>query len=175
MPWSGRTAGTLSSKREAEPARVLGQALRYVRTGVRSTRELRAFLTHRGLTRRAVDEIVGACRGRGLLDDRAGARLWVEHWARQGYGWSALQAKLSAKGFDEPAIRSVAASYGTTAEDVARARRLVASRIQRPAAHSQSAVSPRQVRLARTLASRGFDADVIERVLQEAFGSSPAD
>ena len=52
---------------------------------------------------------------------------------------------------------------GTASEDEGRARQLAAQRIR-------SDAGPRQrFSLARTLASRGFDSDLIERVLNDTF------
>ena len=113
------------------------------------------------------------CRARGWLDDAACARLWADHWAQRGYAWAAIRQKLTAKGLGDAAVEQAAQVLGLASDDEARASRLVASRMRRgPATGRGIVLSPRQAsRLARTLAGRGFDPQIIERVL----GSNASD
>jgi SOS response regulatory protein OraA/RecX len=141
-----------SSNRRGNATTLLTAALRYARAGVRSTQELRTFLSRRGASSSQIESVVAACRTRGLLDDQASARLWAEHWARRGYAWAAIRVKLFAKGFDEPIIATAAGALATP-EGGLRQR----------------------AQLARALGARGFDAELIEQVLAEAVGSTPAD
>ena len=164
----------VSDRRESnhDGARALAAVLRYVRSGIRSTTEVRAYLRRRGLAGQAAEAVVAECRARGLLDDGAAARLWAEQWSRRGYAWSAIRLKLSAKGFDEQALAAAERIHGTREQDEARARQVVADRFRRRFPRGQRVV---QGRVARTLVSRGFDSDVIDRVLNEAFGPIPSD
>jgi len=95
------------------------------------------------------------------LDDRACAELWADHWARRGYAWSAIRLKLSEKGLDAHAIAHAASRLGTASSDDERARRIVTQHLRPGEGRRQ------QARLGRMLASRGFDQDLIERVLSE--------
>jgi SOS response regulatory protein OraA/RecX len=104
--------------------------------------------------------LVATFQAQGLLDDRAAARLWAEHWARQHYADSAIRLKLLAKGFDEPLARNTIARLTCDADDEERARRLLAQHLRRSSSRSVPS------RLARLLASRGFDSELIERVLR---------
>jgi SOS response regulatory protein OraA/RecX len=147
----------------------LALATRYAGLGVRSIQELRTYLRRRGVAERAIARTIAVCRDRGVVDDAACARLWAEHWARQGYAWAAIRLRLSAKGLTDDAIRVAERTTGRAPDDVARARAVVAQRAARRA-------GPRErVRLARVLASRGFDADVIDRILTESLGPIPSD
>ena len=103
-----------------------------------------------------------AYQAQGLLDDHAAARLWAEQWARQGYAAAAIQLKLSDKGFPDGLVTNVITRYYPPTDDEARARELLAQRT-RAGPHRAT-----RSRLARTLASRGFDADLIERLLGES-------
>ena len=135
--------------------------LRYLRTGVRSTRDVLQYLSRRGLSLQRAASLVGTYQAQGLLDDRAAARLWADHWARQHYADSAIRLKLLAKGFDEPLARNTIARLTCDADDdEERARRLLAQHLRR------SSRRPIPSRLARLLASRGFDSELIERVLR---------
>ena len=135
---------------------------RYLRSGVRSTRETIEHLRRLGVPLPQASRAVADCQRRGLLDDRACAQLWAEHWARRGYAWAAIRLKLSEKGLDARAIEHAASRLGMASTDESRARLALSQRIR-------SGDGPQQrPRLARMLASRGFDQDLIERVLGES-------
>ena len=154
-----------------ESSRALQDARRYLRGRVRSTRDVLTYLQRRGVPEPIATRVIAACRGEGLLDDEACARLWAEHWTRHGYASDAIRRKLALKGLDERAIQHATGLLGGTTGDLARARGLAeqsARRIRRPAASSDAA-SRERARLARSLAARGFDSDVIERVVSERF------
>ena len=150
-------------------ASVLAAAARYTRTGVRSVNEVRAYLEGRKVPSPIAGRVIEELTARGFLDDRACARLWGEHWARRGYAWAAIRSKLSTKGLDERTIDEAAQHLGRPSQDDARARGVVAQRTHRSADRRE------RTRLARALASRGFDPDLIERVLSESFSSRPSD
>ena len=156
-----------SSKPGDEVARALAAVVRYTRPGVRSIQEVLMYLRRRGCSPETAARVIAQGRARGILDDRACARLCAEHWARAGYAWSAIRLKLSAKGLDEPTIEETATYVDAAFGDEARARLVVTSSLRR---HMRQ-----PARLARTLASRGFDPDLIERVLRESFGPIPSD
>lgn len=147
-----------SSKLESN----LAGAIRYASTGVRSRQDVRAYLERRGAPRQTITRVLDTCSARGLLDDRACARLWAEHWARRGYASTAISQRLTEKALDAAAIEHAVHAMARTSDDEARAKAVVAGHLGR------RTVQPSRSRLARTLASRGFDPDVIERVLCEA-------
>jgi len=168
-----------SSKPGDDVARALAALIRYTRAGVRSTRQVLAYLQQRGVSSDTAVRTVRLCQARGILDDRACARLWADHWARQGYAWAAIRQKLTEKGLDDSTIDDATHRLGLASDDGARARLVVAQRIRLPAPRSRQAGRgagrPPRARLARTLASRGFDSELIERVLDESFGTTPSD
>ena len=148
-----------SSKPQDDASRALAAAVRYANRGVRSRREVAAHLRRRGWSSRAVAQAAARCAGGGFVDDRVGARLWAEQWARQGYAWAAIRVKLAAKGFSARAIEEAARGIAHPVDEAARARQLIATR-------RRSARDPRQrFRLARLLLSRGFYPELIEQVL----------
>lgn len=156
--------------------------LRYLRTGVRSTQDVLQHLSRRGLSLQRATGLVATFQAQGLLDDRAAARLWAEHWARQHYADSAIRLKLLAKGFDEPLARNTIARLACDADDEERARRLLAQRLPvRPACRRGAGGRPDRgrgrvsSRLARLLASRGFDSELIERVLRTSRNLAASD
>ena len=160
----------MSSSRPGDDVSLaLAAVIRYTRAGVRSTRQILAYLQRRGVSTDTSARVVRLCQARGILDDRACARLWADHWARQGYAWAAIRQKLTERGLDDSTIDEARHRLGLASDDGARARLVVAQRTRR------SAGRPPRSRLARTLASRGFDSELIERVLDESFGSTPPD
>ena len=162
----------MSSLKPADDvSRALAAAARYVRTSVRSTHELRAYLHRRGVSPDTAARVVTEGERRGWVDDRACARLWAEQWSRQGYAWAAIRLKLSAKGLHEHTIKDAANRLGMSSDDEARARLVAASYLRR----HKGRPGRQAGRLARTLASRGFGSDLIERVLNESFGSPHSD
>ena len=153
-----------SKPEDDEVARALALALRYVRASVHSRHEVRLYLHRRGVAAETASGAVTTLGARGLLDDRACARLWADQWVRRGYASAAVRVKLAAKGLDEETIDHAITQLQISLDDDARARE-VAARYARPRA------GPRErVRVARRLASRGFDSDLIARVLNESFG-----
>ena len=146
---------------------LLTATLGYAKAAVRSSHEVRAYLRRCGIPPSTATRLLAACRDRGLLDDQASASLWAEHWARQGYAWAAISLKLSVKGFDVQTIRSIGNTLARVSDDETRARAVVSQRVR------GGVTDPRQrLRLARRLASRGFEPDVIQRVLGEPLAST---
>ena len=143
--------------------RVLSTLPRYLRARVRSTSEVTDYLRRRGVPPQQASRAVAECRTRGFLDDRACARLWADHWARGGYAASAIRLKLAAKGLPGEVIGEVTRAYGAPADEEARAR-LVAAAARRRGSREAG-------RLARALVARGFEADLIERIVGESLPS----
>ena len=144
---------------------------RYTQGRVRSIRETLEYLIRRGITVVEVHRAIAEAKARGLLDDRVAAQLWAEHWARRGYAWAMIRVRLREKGFDERTITELANQHHATEEDEAAARRLIAASLRR----SSNPPRRQRSRLARTLAARGFDLDLIEQVLNEAVGPITSD
>ena len=179
-------AGSGVGEADGRTPRALVAARRYLRARVRSAYELRSYLQHRGYPPEVVGRVIARCRADTLLDDRSCARLWADHWARQGYAWSAIHAKLSAKGLEEDAIQHAASRLRIAADDRARARLVAAQGASRSTQRSDvrerarlcEATASRQrsrARLARRLASRGFEPDVIAQVLDDVLGPQTSD
>ena len=152
-----------SSKPGDELARTLALVARYTRAHVRSTHEVLTYLKRRGVSPEVASKTVAEAQRHGILDDVAAARLSAEHWARSGYAGAAIQQKLTEKGFDAHASTAAVTSLGASSSDEARAREVVARLLRRKTGAFQRA------RVARTLILRGFDSELIERILHESF------
>ena len=155
-----------SSKPDNESRRVLALARRYLRFGTRSAAELRAYLAKRGASPKDIEPAVSVCSRAGLLDDAVCAKLWATTLADRGYAWEAIRGQLLSKGLEPPLIDRTLHPLQARADDASRIRDLVDARLR-----DRARTDPHlRTRLARLLARRGFDADLIERVLVESFG-----
>ena len=152
-----------SSKSEDDVTRALATARRYVRASVRSRHEVTIYLHRRGVSPEIASRAVAMLGTQDVLNDGVCARLWAEQWARRGYASAAIRLKLAAKGLDEETITQTLTQRRISVDDAARARAL-AARATRAGAHHLE-----RTRVARRLASRGFDPDLIEQILNESF------
>ena len=143
----------MTARPGGECDRLLAVVTRYTQHRVRSTQDVLARLRRAGASTGTAAQVV--------------AELWADHWARRDYAWSAIRLKLSEKGLDAQTIDKAVHTLGSASQDEARARHAVTDALRRSSARS----TPHQAsRLARTLASRGFDSDLIERILNDTFG-----
>ena len=134
----------------------------YLRTGTRSRAEVRLYLQRRGLPSLEVVRVTRELERAGALDDRACAKLWMQRWMDEGYAWHLIRERLREKQLSERVIDELFSA--TRCEPDSRRLRAIAT--ARWACLPASDPRRRQ-RLARWLASRGFDLDLIERVLAE--------
>lgn len=161
----------MAFRRQAEPGRqdalrrARRLAQRYLRFGVRSTAELRAYLTTRQLAEPLIDALLAKYVRDGVLDDRACAKLLATCLADQGYAWGAVREQLLAKGLDAELVDQTLEPLKACLDDAARARALVQTRL-RGASRTDTRV---RARVARLLSQRGFDSDLIDRVLADTF------
>jgi len=142
--------------------RTLQLARRYLRFGARSTAQLRAHLEAHSLPASSIEDVLAACARRGWLDDAACAKLWVTMLAERGYAWAAIRDQLLTKGLNAGLIDRALQPLHSLADDERRARQLIQHRLR------GRAIRTAQVRaqMARLLARRGFDRDLIEQLVQ---------
>ena len=146
--------------------RTLQVVRRYLRAGARSAHELRAFLRKRGVPESTVRSLVAGSAKLGWLDDETCAKLCSLHWANQGYATDAIRTRLLAKGLDPSVVFRTLLHLHLAGDDEPRARALVQRR-RRGASSGRSAASSHRTHrhLAGLLARRGFEQDLIDRVL----------
>lgn len=154
-----------SLKKTANEPAVVARAVLYVQRGVRSTRDVTAYLTRLGLNSQQAQSIVEKFVQKGLVNNRACARLWADHFARKGFAWPLIRLKLSEKGLDDQAIDAANERGSLSATDRQRALGLIAQWRSK-----RSALSGK-VALARRLASYGFEEELINE-LTESFPDS---
>ena len=149
-----------SSRAVTDSAVARTLAIRFSKSRVRSRQELEARLKLAQVSSRVASKIVNECQAAGLVDDEACAQLWAGHWARRGFAWGVIRQRLADKGLAASAIEQAGAAIGVGSHaDEARAREMAAG------CHADA---KGMQRLARRLSARGFEAEVIEKVLSGA-------
>ena len=141
--------------------RAAALARRYLRCGTRSTAQLRAYLEARHLPPSLTDTLIAQCTREGLLDDAVCAKLWARTLRERGYALAAIREQLLAKG--------LAASVSDPALAVLRAEasdaQVAAEMAQRQRQKRASAAASQPQRLARWLATHGFDEEMIGELI----------
>ncbi len=161
----------MSSSKPLDERQTRRLARQYLRFGTHSTSELRAYLRRHIVAERLIEPLIAEGTRSGWLDDRACTKLWALTLAERGYAWDAIREQLLTKGLDATLLERVLTSLRHVEDDAARARLVVASRLRGRAQPDRRL----RTRLARLLAQRGFDPDLIEQVLHESCGSTPSD
>ena len=154
---SSRSIVSQRTHASTEASRARALATRYTQARVRSSHDVLTYLQRHDVPRSLGARTVAACQAHGLIDDHACARLWAEHWARSGWAWVVIREKLLAKGLPAQAIEAAAERVGDKMAESLRARQLIEQR---------GLAGPHQRRrMARTLAARGFETELIEQLV----------
>ena len=135
-------------------------ARRYLRFGIRSIAEFRAYLCQRNIPESVVQSLIDSYARDGILDDRAYAKLRAAMMAERGYAWPAIREQLVAKGIDSMLADRMISLVAQGQSDATRAHALACQRARGRLADDQL-----RQQLARWLAGRGFHPDVIEQAL----------
>ncbi|XXF79861.1 regulatory protein RecX [Myxococcaceae bacterium GXIMD 01537] len=147
--------------------RATDACLRLLSARGRSQHELRAALQRKGFSERVCEAALARLAGFGYLDDARFARERAASLLRRGrLGPEGVLRRLEAHGLEGEAAReALAGAQGEVGFDAEAAARRVLE--QRRLAGRE--LTPRErARAGRLLSSRGFDADVIHRLLGEA-------
>jgi regulatory protein len=169
-----RAGGTLTAERQQElldqdaPYRAKERALRLLGLRDRSRREIQMRLRQAGFEPAAVSETVEWLAGLGYLDDRRFAAAYVAEKQRGGWGPRRIRAELAAKGVERPVVDEALAALedaGTTGSGDGDA---LLEQTVRKRFGGQFATDPEAAerRLAGFLARRGYDWDIIGRMIR---------
>lgn len=142
-------------------------ALRLLEHTRRTRSDLAGRLKDRGYTPAVIEEVLDRLAGVGLVDDAEYARAWLAgRWGRRPAGWRRLEMDLRRRGISAEDIMTARArleeEQGETDETGA-ARRVVAQAERR---YRGLEPGVRRQRLYALLARRGFEGDLIRRVLE---------
>ncbi len=148
-------------------------ALRLLRFRPRSVKEMAGRLKqkgHRGvIIARAIDEL----EGKGLLNDKAFARLWIgDRMSLKPAGKSLIVRELRAKGIGEDTIGSAFAEYRDLFDETELAGPLVRRKIA-----GLKGLEPEKAKkkLFDFLSRRGFSYNTIWKVIKDNYDYGPAE
>ncbi len=145
------------------PQELKARALRLLARREHSRAELARKLGPRAESREALDSLLDELERRKQLSDERFAELRAHVLSRK-YGAARIRLDLRAKGVPDAAAERMAAACA--ADDLARARTILARRYRAPAASAEE-----RAKRQRFLQGRGFSHDVIRRLL----GRDPGD
>lgn len=143
-------------------------AWRLVEHRPRSRGELLTGLAKRGVSAPIAEQTVAHMEASGYINDESYARQLADEGLRRGDGSRRVEARLRRRGVDGEMARN-AAHEGRTAEGDFQAARGLLTRWNRRS--SPADPQKRRMAAARFLAARGYDADVVWRVVGEVLGS----
>jgi regulatory protein len=178
--WDERLAGAVSHREALDRAR--REALRSLARSSKSSGQLRAALARRGHAPELVGDVLAVLATEGWLDEERSAQEVASAIRRRGeVPRRALARTLEARGFEESVARRAAAIGAAAGDEELAACAALATKLlarHRAAAAGTSgatgALERRNLRVAAALARRGFDSDIIRRVLSAA-GALPSE
>ena len=141
-----------------------GYALRLLKLRPRSRAELGRKMAGKGYERPAIDDVLDELTRLGFIDDAAFAKAWLQYRLNKPMGFRRVERELIDKGIPKDMIRGhwddVKASY----DELETVRTLARKR-----ARQYNNVDPlkRKKRVMDYLARRGFQLDIIMKVIRE--------
>ena len=156
-----------------EIARATNAALVFLGYRARSEREVRDRLARKGYPPETVAAVIERLTGWGYVDDADFARFWTENRVQhKPRGRRLLEQELRHKGVAPEVVRDTLDE--AELDDEATALALAQDRLRRGAGSDLDQEAQRR-RLAGFLARRGYDYDVVRRVLKRLFTEETTD
>jgi regulatory protein len=154
-----------------EIARATNAALVFLGYRARSEREVRDRLGQKGYPPETITAVVERLNGWGYLNDADFARFWTENRAQhKPRGRRLLEQELRFKGVAPEVVRETLDEAELDDETTALA--LARDRLRRGTGADLDPETQRR-RLAGFLARRGYDYDVVRRVMKQVFQDEP--
>jgi len=155
-------------ERGRDPDRCREAALTLLERTRRTRADLSRRLRLKGYAEGVINGVLERLAEVGLVDDAQYARAFIQgRWGRRAAGWRRIEQDLRRRGVPAGDIARARAEFmtaepSTDEDDLAR-------RVVRQAERRYVALEPhvRRQRLYALLVRRGFDGDIIERVLRE--------
>lgn len=160
--------------------KALSAARRFVIRGVHSVSETKEYLRKKGIPDREADRFIADAQLRNQLHDPSSVRLWAEHYARKQYSWFAIRDKLFNKGFSIQHVEHLGSSLNLSVSDEARVRNLIThfckANSRRKSMRIMAGIVDMDMRsrsrLIRRLTTRGFDSELINKLIDELIGEA---
>ena len=151
------------SEEEFKSARMA--ALRLLKFGPRSEKELRRKLTDKGFPEELQDLVLTDLKTKGFINDAKLANLFAAHKSgSKPVGKRLILAQLKAKGIDAGVAQQAVESQTAGQDEYAVVRALAEQRFSRMQGLTREAA---QRRLLGFLGRRGFSSDLVYRVVRE--------
>jgi regulatory protein len=158
---------TSALRAQDEIARATNAALIFLGYRARSEREVRDRLHQKGYPPETITAVIERLNGWGYLNDADFARFWTENRAQhKPRGRRLLEQELRFKGVAPEVVRETLDE--TEFDDEATALALARDRLRRATGADLDPEVQRR-RLAGFLARRGYDYDVVRRVMKQVF------
>ncbi len=149
---------------EGKAEQAYQKALRYLSFRPRTQKEVEEYLRRKGFEREAIEKAIEKLKGYGFVDDRAFALSWVSSRLRNSpKGRAAMAWELRQRGVDAEIIDEVVESIPGEQEEA------VANRLAQKYYEKYRGVDERERahKIAQALARRGFDWELINRVIRK--------
>jgi regulatory protein len=118
----------------------------------------------RGYSAAVAESVVNQLRSQSFLDDATFAQNWASVRSARGYGPQRIERELEVKGIPRPAIREAVGKLFNQADEEQKAKSLLEKKFK---VHRLG--DPKVLRRAAAfLQRRGFTAQVVHRLLQNA-------
>ena len=141
--------------------------MRFLKIRPRSIAELKGKLGLKGFSSTEIQAAVFDLMASGLLDDRAFTKSWINYRLARPFGFRRIILELKAKGIDPQIIEGAMADIDENYNPEKVALELAQRRWQRlPAIDPQK----KKKRVLDFLLRRGFETDVVIRVLRRIIG-----
>ena len=146
------------------PKSVKAAALRFLKIRPRSIGELKEKLGSKGFSSTDIETAVLDLMASGLLDDRAFTKSWINYRLARPFGFRRIIQELKDKGIDPEIIEQAVAEIQGSVDLEKVVLELAQRRWQR-----LPAIDPvkKKKRILDFLLRRGFEADVVLRVLKK--------
>ena len=139
-------------------------ALRFLKIRPRSIAELKEKLEVKGFSSTEIEKTVLDLLASGLLDDRAFTKSWINYRLARPFGFRRIIQELKAKGIDREIIEQAVAEIQGSYNPQEAVQQLAQRRWQRlPAIDPEK----KKKRVLDFLLRRGFDADIVIKILKK--------
>jgi regulatory protein len=154
----------LMNDKEVIRKKAKGYALRLLKLRPRSTAEISRKMADKGYEQAIISEVIDGLARMGFIDDAAFAKAWLQYRLNRPMGFRRVERELIEKGIAKDVIRGHWAEVKENYDELEVVRALAKKR-----ARQYNNIDPlkRKKRVMDYLARRGFQLDVMMKVIKE--------
>jgi len=143
-----------------QASKALQKCFRWLGIRPRSEKELRDKLKEKQFDPKIINQAIGQIKELGYLNDQEFTRMFIE--MKKSKGRMVIQRELRRKGIDEEIIKNSLAKYYSSDEELESALNLAEKKM---CTYKKLPALKTKQKLARYLAGRGFNWEIIQEVL----------